>query len=315
MARDAMSTEMRACSGFDSHSARADSGSELVSMSSRQSSWSSTSHGLTAAVYISAARLWGVLVSERTKNAGSQARDSCLGEGVRGSVHERGRSRRGVQVSSCPGQQHAKSPGPQPVGLEAQQRRRRALSYAIVARGCGRDSRSAPPRLSVAPPAGDTKQCPKLPVGSARPETTQVRSCAPAVTASGSGEHSCWRASARQSPNAGSWAKALSTTASLAPLSRPTVAIAVRPRSSRRHAVLPGTRRDCRRVALAVTWIAHVDCSRGDRSALGRLDGKQPRPVLAPALLLRVFNEAGVDVARDVVPREAGVLPLGDATL
>lgn len=58
MARDAMSTEMRACSGFDSHSARADSGSELVSMSSRQSSWSSTSHGLTAAVYISAARLW-----------------------------------------------------------------------------------------------------------------------------------------------------------------------------------------------------------------------------------------------------------------
>ena len=128
VARDAMSTEMRACSGFDSHSARAASGSELVSMSSRQSSWSSTSHGLTAAVYISAARLWGVLVSERTKNAGRQARDSCLGEGVRGSVHERGRSRRSVEVSSCPGQQRAKSPGPQPVGLEAQQRRRRALS-------------------------------------------------------------------------------------------------------------------------------------------------------------------------------------------
>ena len=58
-----------------------------------------------------------------------------------------------------------------------------------------------------------------------------------------------------------------------------------------------------------------VDCSRGDRSAFGCLDGKQPRPVLAPALLLRVFNEAGVDVARDVVPREAGVLPLGDAPL
>jgi hypothetical protein len=53
------------------------------------------------------------------KNAGSWACDSCLGEGVRGSVHELGRSRRGVQVSSCPGQQHAKSPRPQPVGLEA----------------------------------------------------------------------------------------------------------------------------------------------------------------------------------------------------